>query len=312
MAKRIMVIANKHWEADPLVNALISDRVVPLELLGSVEVVNHPFFLGNRDAPNKRRARPRVEIELAPFEAEDRTVKGRLEVWCIQDLMNPNVSSSSTLEKAKVLPLAFAYTKRRPDFVIAFGTAAGPPGIPMNGSVVIGSSAFIHDPFADSENPGFWKPPRADELIVCEPLPRKVFDVIGDSVRCRAERRFLRPPLQPSEPGIIVAGDSHIGLSNVNITSYDDYAWADPELLERFLAVDNGRSRVGSVETTHGVIREEAGDDTPFLFTSGIANAVGRFDYEVAPRVYAQDFVAAHNAGATVAWFIPELLRLLS
>lgn len=61
----------------------------------------------------------------------------RLEVWCIEELMNPAQSSSATSEKARVLPRAFGAGKP-PDLVLAFGTAGSREGVAANGSVVIG------------------------------------------------------------------------------------------------------------------------------------------------------------------------------
>jgi hypothetical protein len=64
---------------------------------------------------------------------------------------------------------------------------------------------------------------------------------------------------------------------------------------------------VGSVETTHGLIRLVV-PSPQFLFVSGIANRLGYFNMEAAPRNYALDFVVAHNAGVTLAWMLPILL----
>ena len=66
---------------------------------------------------------------------------------------------------------------------------------------------------------------------------------------------------------------------------------------------------MASIETTHGIIR--AASAAPFLFVSGITDTVGRFDLEVTPRVYAQNVVAAHNAGVTLAWLLPGIVDAL-
>ena len=42
-----------------------------------------------------------------------------------------------------------------------------------------------------------------------------------------------------------------------------------------------------------------------FLFVSGIANRMGYFNMEAAPRSYAQSFVASHNAAVALAWMTP-------
>jgi hypothetical protein len=38
---------------------------------------------------------------------------------------------------------------------------------------------------------------------------------------------------------------------------------------------------------------------------------VGEFDDVAAPREYAQNLAAAHNAGIAVAWLVPEFVRSL-
>ena len=65
-----------------------------------------------------------------------------------------------------------------------------------------------------------------------------------------------------------------------------------------------------SLETTHGLIRVQA--DAPFIFISGITDRVGHFDDEVGSRSYAQNTVAAHNAGIVLAWMIPKVNASLS
>ena len=106
-----------------------------------------------------------------------------------------------------------------------------------------------------------------------------------------------------------MAGHSFISLGTVNVTNYEDYAWTDGDTLAAFRQKVGSRKQVGSMETTHGLIR--LASESPFLYVSGITDTVGRFDLEVTPRVYAQNFVAAHNAGLAVAWMLPQVVPLL-
>ena len=99
---------------------------------------------------------------------------------------------------------------------------------------------------------------------------------------------------------------AYVSLSNVNVTNYSDYAWADPEAL-RALGCAEPKQSVGSVETTHGVIRLVV-PSQQFLFFSGIANRLGYFNSETALRSYAQNFVASHNAAVVLAWAMPALM----
>ena len=66
---------------------------------------------------------------------------------------------------------------------------------------------------------------------------------------------------------------------------------------------------IGSMETTHGLIRL-TWKDTPFLFVSGLVNRTLLFNVETSPRFYAQNFAAAHNAGITIGYLLLELARL--
>jgi hypothetical protein len=101
-----------------------------------------------------------------------------------------------------------------------------------------------------------------------------------------------------------VAAANYAAIGDVNVTNYDDYAWADPAALKAFKRHDD-TDPVGSLETTHGLIRLQS--EAPFLFISGITNRVGYFNMEVAPRAYAQNFVCAHNAGVVATWLLPRL-----
>lgn len=182
MTTRILNFPNKAWEAAPLVGAFPNDQARPPRF---------PDF----ETP------PQVAIPLS--DGSTKTVAARLalktanataEVWCIQDLMDPTKSASSSEEKARVLPYVPA-NGAPPSLVIAFGTAA------------------------------------------------------------------------TAEP----------------------------------------KQTVGSVETTHELIRLVV-PSPQFLFVSPIANRLGYFNTELAPRSYAQNFAVSHNAGVALAWMMPILM----
>ncbi|HEX8453972.1 MAG TPA: hypothetical protein VF647_17940 [Longimicrobium sp.] len=79
--------------------------------------------------------------------------------------MNPAESSSSSLEKSRVLPGVIAYGAA-PALVIAFGTAGIREGVSANGGVVVGRRTFVHDPLASKSNrQGLWSPPSPDQLV---------------------------------------------------------------------------------------------------------------------------------------------------
>jgi nucleoside phosphorylase len=225
----------------------------------------------------------------------------------LEELMNPFESSSSSIEKARVLPLALA-TRTKPHLVIAFGTAGSRPGVAANGSVVVGRRVFVHDPLAsEHDRAGMWTPPRADTLVDSG-FTISAFRQLSAEAKYRAEARFLAAPIGATAP-VVLAGNGFISLGVVNILDYDQYLWADRSATAAFDRANVRDGQVGSIETTHGVIR--ASCDGAFLFVSGIVDMDGLFDYQVTPRIYAQNFVGAHNAAVATTFLLPELARLL-
>ncbi len=288
-AKRVLIVANKWWEADPLCGVLIHNKARPAALT-NFRYLRYP---APRAIPTK--CEPRIVFDCA-----DATV----ELWCLEELMNPAVSSSSSLEKARVLPGAFAYGEP-PALVIAFGTAGSREGVCVNGSVVIGRRVFIHDPMAgQTGRTDLWKVPCPDQLIE-SPFPAGKLVNFDEQARYAAEARFLKCPVTPAEPPLACVGNGFTSLGVVNIKNYDDYVWADSEAIAAFKDAKTG-TQIGSVETTHGIIRSAS--EAPFLYVSGITDTEGLFDYQVAPRVYAQNFVAAHNAAIALAWLLPSMV----
>jgi hypothetical protein len=291
---KILVVANKTWECDPLMGALLHEKVRP-KSFERFKFYGHPFIKTDSREPNPEMpVQPRVTFQI----------KGAAEVqvWCIQDLMNPAESSSLTLEKARILPRIF---QNVPDAaaVVAFGTAAIVDGERCNGSVVIGTRAFIVDAFDDvlsDERPDrkLWTSPHMEELLT-SPTSEGWLKAVDTSLRAVAESRFLTAPIHPASPPLMLVGNGFTSLGIVNVVKYEDYVWADRKALETFTAICP-KARIGSIETTHGLIRLQS--EKPFFFVSGITDTDGLFDFEVTPREYGQNFVAAHNAGvATVA-----------
>lgn len=301
-AKRILIVANKWWEADPLCGVLIHDKARPAALT-NFRYLHYPTARPQKPKPgDPRPSDPKAEPRLL-FDCAGSTI----EVWCLEELMNPAESSSSSLEKARVLPNAIAYGAA-PDLVIAFGTAGSRNGAQINGSVVMGRQVFTHDPKATwDDRTGLWTPPDADKLIDSA-FPSQSLLKLDEQFRYAAEARFLKSPVTPADPPLSFVGNGLASLGVVNITNYDDYVWADAQAVEVFQA-NVPAAQIGSIETTHGVIRSAS--QTPFIFVSGITDTEGLFDYQVTPRVYAQNFVAAHNAAVALSWLLPTLVTVL-
>ena len=241
-------------------------------------------------------ARPRLALQCAGR---------RVELWCIQDLMSPAESSSLTWEKARVLPLLVEAPS--PRLVIAFGTAATPSSDGRNGSVVVGSSVFMHDPQLPlPDETKRWLHPSLEHLVAstAEPLLADLPATIGSEVTSR----MLRPPNGADVSLQLLAGPALVAVGVANVIKTDDYRRADPEALQQFATKVPG-GRAGSLETTHGVIRIAL--DRPFLYISGIANTVGQYDRDVRPNRYAQNTAASHNAAVALAWLLPLVVRQL-
>src|SRR6476659_3418722 len=90
--RRILVLVNKAWEGDALMSVLLAPRARPEGM--KVQSSRR----GASDRGGQVQAAPR-----ASHRAIVSVAQARAEIWCIQDLMNPKVSSSSTAEKARVL-----------------------------------------------------------------------------------------------------------------------------------------------------------------------------------------------------------------
>ena len=300
--KRVMLIANKWWEADPLCWVLFHDKARP-SVFCDYKTKNYPS-LRVPNQPTEPRPRDPAAIPRFTFKCMGVTV----EVWCLEELMNPAENPSSAAEKARVLPAAIA-SGTTPDLVIAFGTAGSRPGLHINGCVVVGRRVYIHDAYNGvADRTGLWTPSKED-LVIESDLPVGVIQGISPESKHSAEARLLPPPIDPANPLLVMAGDGFISLGHVNCTNYDEYAWSPQRAIESFNDNASGSGEIGSVESTHGLIRLVS--EAPFLYVSGIADPVGLFNLQVTPRVYAQNTAAAHNAAIALAWLLPDVIAAL-
>jgi len=282
--RRALIVANKWWEADPLVAVLTSARTNP----------QTPLLLRDDEGTGLR----------GVFEG----TRGRIEVWCLQEMMGAAVSGSSSEEKARVLqPLLESDDVA---IVVAFGTAASADDETQNGSVVSGTCVFLHDARLGGSS-SHWQIPRENQ-IVTSALTDDAFEKIAGSpdVAQRVATLALEAPNVPAKPAFAHRLD-FVALADVNVTDYHKYTDADKTVVRAFNEV-NPPNPIGSLETTHGVIRECLPDNVPFMFVSGITDTVGLFDQEVTPAKYQQNFVAAHNAGLAIAAMLPALMAFLT
>ena len=290
-----MIVVNKSWEAEPLVAVLRSTNVRPADF-------PHEVAAPSVEIPGSDGRKHKISARAAYLAGE-----AAVEVWCIKDLMDPAKSASSSEEKARVLPM-IAAAGPPPDLVVAVGTASLPDARSFNGSVAVGSSCFLFDPNASPNPDSRWSDNRIGHLIDEDDRTSTngLMGWLDRDARPDIEMRFLPPPLLPATPPILIVSTTSVAVSDVNVTNPDNYVWADTAALASFSAVAPKRT-VGSVETTHGVIRLCI-PSPHFLFVSGIANRLGYFNSELSPRFYAQNFAASHNAGVTVAWLLPRIM----
>lgn len=296
----VLIIVNKWWECEPVMNVLLNDDASPAKALGWPTTLNHPhrrgvFLRGPNPTPQ-----PRAVFSMTNIAAE---------IWCISDLLEdlpdtPKFQSSSE-RKIERLPLIFKGSE--PDLVIAVGTAGFPSdgNENENGSVVIGTGVFMHDCHPNGTNPDSkWSDCRFEELL-CSAITPKQFTAIT-KFDAAVPDLLMTAVLNPACKSRILADTDGVALGAVNVTNYDKYNHTDQETIDAYKAKCPKRMRdAKSLETTHGLIRAQS--DAPFMFVSGIPDRVGHFDDEVKPRRYAQNAVAAHNAGIAIAWMLPNI-----
>lgn len=288
--KRIYVIVNKNWEVEPFLNALTNYKIRPKALL-------FPKSMIFASEAKYRSNQPRATIV---YMADGMDIE--LQVWCIEDLMSLTVSSSNSEEKKRVL-MKNIFDKVQPDLTIAVGTAGFMGATSYNGSVVMGSEFFIHNA-KPPHSPSHFTHPKFDQLLPSN-LTNDIFNpkttFITPEVKAIMESMYLPAPNNPAEKPICVMAGNYVALSFVNVIEYTDYAWADQEAVDYYHKKKH-KSPIGSIETTHGIIKLCA--TGPIFFMSGITDRLGYFNMDVTPM---QNYVASFNCGITMAHMLPNI-----
>ncbi len=222
--KRVLIIANKDWEATALTNVLLEVKACPDMFPWPVKLT-HP--LPPQSGLRASKPKPRAVFHFQE-KNQGKTHDVQIEVWCIQDAMNPLVSSSNTKEKDEVLAVMYfggkveVDTDKDPDFVVAFGTAGFPGKTSYNGCVFVGANIFIHDPFnGDLGNDEYWHSEQTGRLIGPSFLSAELFNpsyrIFGESLKAQVESRFLSPPVNPARKQSLVAASNYTAVGVVNI-----------------------------------------------------------------------------------------------
>ena len=361
--KRIVIIANKFWEAEPILSAMLNTKITPLcvsapqrpddknpNYSDQTLKLNYPWnnkfstIDSTKDGDGSDALKPMVEW----------TYQGGnvvVELWCLAYVLDSRKNilpanqkggtppdftdiTSSSDWKNRCLPSIFQYGNNPPDFTIAIGTAGYPPkdnDESHNGCVIIGSNIFIHDFYPEGKTPN----PRSNfknekfEQLLSSTIPDQFFvdvcvqDVLK-TINCSLLMPFLTPPNAPdinSSPQVLF-GKEYLGVSVVNVTDYREYSddngvGADKDGIDAAkTALTQEITTIGSLETTHGIIRLN-NDDAPFIFISGITDRSTMYfkeddslgmDKNGSVKTLAQNFTAAFNAGVCIGNLLPKIV----
>ncbi|MBV7532120.1 hypothetical protein [Chitinophaga sp. sic0106] len=296
--KRILLIGNKSWEVEPILNALLNVRMRPAQLPNPTHL-NYPWTF--------------LQGSPQPRAIWDTFQDVTIELWCIQDIMDTQWNPSSSQGKHVCLPKILHYRQEQPSLVVALGTAAlGLNNSNNNGCVVMGSNIFIHNFHPKGENPeSKWDDPKDFEKVLTSTISPDFFKLLDTTTTNAINAHLLKPFNNPADNIQVMADKDYIGVSVVNITNYQDYATSDQSGLDKLAGTGN-KLPVGSVETTHGVIRLLC--NAPFVFMSGITDREGYFDADVNGKdvngnvkTEAQNFTAAFNIGVCLGNMIPKM-----
>jgi hypothetical protein len=294
--KRALVIVNKWWECDPVMNVLLNDNARPAKVLGWPNPLNQPHRQPSAPLALNPNPVPRAVFTLKNVTAE---------IWCISDLLEdlPNNGQFQSSSQRKIERLPEIFKGAAPDLVLAVGTAGLPSDVTENGSVMIGTHVFMHDCYPNGTNASSqWNNGPFEKLLDSSLTVEKfgAFTNLPPTV----SSLLLIAPLNPAWSGRILSNFDNVALGAVNVTDYTKYDQTDQATIDAYSRHHLMRN-AKSLETTHGLIRSQS--NAPFMFVSGITDRVGSFHYEVDPRSYAQNTVAAHNAGIAVSWMLPNI-----
>jgi len=291
-SKNITVIVNKSWETEPLLNAMTNQTLTtknPLvsHLLPFPSEFNSPKNLKDTNADNRTSIRARFQLSNP-----DNDTILNIAVWCIEDLMDPTKSSSSSEEKYKVLPLALVDS---PDLVISVSTANCPyddsMNDSMNGSVLIGAKSFLYNGCPGNKESNL-NPDDINQLLPSN-VNADMFALIDKTFNAVVTANFLTPPNSPANPFECKASNDLSVVSSINVTDYTMYTKVDEDARNEFNAVVG--KDPDTIETTHGVVKIST--EVPIIFISPVTDRFGHFGDDVSSL---QNYVAAFNGGVVL------------
>lgn len=303
--KKVSIVVNKNWEVEPVLASMCSYEFRPSglpfpEVLQSNK--DKGYRVDNIDMPtfNEKSARAVFRFYEKTLNANNPEVTMEVMVWCIQDFMKPNENPSSSEEKNRFLPALLSAADA--NLVIAVGTAGYLADVSYAGCVVVGGRFFVHDGHpSEDENPASRMRSEKFDKILPVTFNEEIFGLIDGDFKRKVESRFLKVPINPCVRTACLASKFYTAVGTVNVTDYSEYAWKDHETIDALRRIDKNLP-IGSMETTHGIIRINSG--APTIFVSAITDREGHFDLEVTPG---QNYVASFNAGIVLSHLIVSL-----
>jgi hypothetical protein len=236
--RKISVIANKNWEAEPMLAALCSGEFRPAglpfpEFLKSNQ--DGKYLITVPDPVNDPR-NARAIIKFKDLN-DPSIVTTEIKVWCVQDFMSkaPGISSSSSEEKYKVLPPLIA--AENSELVIAMGTAGYNGGQSYAGCIIVGSRFFVHD--GNPDNPlSHMVSDQFEKMLPANANPSLFQNIFNPKFKLKVEPKMLKPPVNPAAHITCLGSPYYTAIGSVNVTDYGQYAWVDAEALQKFRDVE--------------------------------------------------------------------------
>ncbi|HLK27276.1 MAG TPA: hypothetical protein VKT28_01750 [Puia sp.] len=292
------IIFNKAWELEPALAALCSPEFRPIGLPFPTTLLS---LKDRRPNSTYTSTDPRAVFRFYENNNPDSPLQYEVSIWCIQDMMDKAVSGSDSVEKYRVLPPVLAAYK--PDLVMAAGTAGYPMDSPVAGCVVAGSRFFIHDGHPNNTSHLNLS---CYETLFPQNVNPAILGLFNPPLKQVAEPLFIKPPVNPCVRPALLASQYMTAVSSLNVLDYGEYAWVDKEAAASFRKV-NDSLPIGSIETTHALIRLSSGQ--PCMFVSAITDSEGRFDIEVNNP---QNYICSFNAGVALGNLIVAINNQLT
>ncbi|WP_121811682.1 hypothetical protein [Mucilaginibacter kameinonensis] len=301
--KRILLIANKQFEVEPILNALVHKLFRPANF-PDPDPSSLTYYPWNKP---KGTVLPRAVWTAFPGQ--------QFELWCIEDLMISKPNPSSSEGKALDMPKILNYSPEPPSLTVALGTGAyGSKLENHNGCVVMGSNVFIHNYHADPLNPNpdsNWSDPAHTDQLIASAIAPAFFDSIDSATKKAIAQNLLKPYFFPADTIEFLWDINYVALSSVNVTDYKEFPKSDPAAMKAITDANLGLP-IGSMESTHGLIRLLY--DCPFIFLTGIANRFMQFgvdangtDNQGNVKTNTVNYTASFNIGVALGALMPKI-----